>query len=68
MDKTVVESGLLREFARRDAGVADAHEQSLGGVKKRLFGFFARRRDADSLTLLSFDRSSSESLRCWFGN
>jgi hypothetical protein len=51
VDEAVVESGLFREFSCRDAGVADADEKAFGGVEKRLFGFFARRRDADSLAL-----------------
>jgi len=51
MDEAVVEPRLFREFARRDAGVADADEQPLGGVEKRLLCVFARRRDADSLSL-----------------
>jgi hypothetical protein len=67
VDEAVVEPGFFREFARRDAGVADAHEQTFGGVEKGLLGFFARRRDADSLTLRCFDGSSSECLKCGLG-
>jgi hypothetical protein len=55
MDQTVVETCFFSELARRDACVADADEQPLGGIEKSLFGFLARRRDPDPLALRGFD-------------
>jgi hypothetical protein len=38
VDEPVVRARLLGECAGRDAGVADADEEALGGVEERLLG------------------------------
>jgi len=51
VDEAVVDTRFFGELAGRDVRIADADQQPFGRVEQRLFGLFARLRDADARAL-----------------